>query len=444
MRKISKLLTSNRALLLISFLCTVIAWFSISILYSPITSEVIHDVQIVFPLDKNPNTENFEVYTADELKVKVSVSGKKYFIKQLDSSYITVTANLDQVNTSGEYLLDLSASKAISGDFTIESISPPRINVLLDIEKSSVYDVSIACPNIQTTNDKGYTLDNTFKDKTQAQLTVEGPSKEIDQIAYARAMVSETALIEKSTDYVADIELYNKDDTLIYSTVKPDSKLRFIDVSYKSADVTSRVLMEKSIGIDLSANVKNAPVKLPPIKLYEKAESTDAKTTLGNPIETISIKGEPATVATIEKVSLSNFIDFSRINLKDKSTWQFELKLDKIEGIIFNNYAKEDVTFIAVVDLSEYVTADNFTLSSSRIITEKVPTGKKVTAESLKGITVIGLKNELDKLTSNDIVASVDCSSAATSTALPAQFKIANAPSCFVVGTDLKIDIKIN
>ncbi len=443
MRKITDFFTSNRVLLLISFLCTIVIWFSVSVVYSEVTDVVISDVGITIPLSENERTANLKAYGADDAKVKVTVSGKKYVVKQLDASSITVTADLSEVAVSGEYTLNLSASKAKAGDYKIELVQPSTVRVTLDVEKAATFDVPIDCvgatvKNASKTNES-YILEPEFVNTEHKTLTVTGPEKEVAQIVGAKAYTNVNGEISATTRYDASVMLFGENDAVLYDSGSIDiQSLKYVTLSYENAPISANVLLRKTL--PLKYNAINLPKSVPSIELFEVIENKiddDAKVT------TIGVKGEPSVVEKLTEIMLDGTVDFSKIELSNISTSQFRLQLPNIAGVTFEEYAAiENIYFSAVVDTSK-LTSKSFNIPAENIKISNSPQGKTATIKTgIKRVTVIGTSYDLNRVDASDIIVTVDCSTATAATTLTPSFSISGGNSCFVSGSyDVTVDI---
>lgn len=443
MKKISSFFTSNRVLLLISFLCTIVIWLSVSVAYSEMTDVVISDVDIVFPFSESERTANLKAYGVDDAKVKVMVSGKKYIVNQLDASSITVTADMSDVSVGGEYTLNLSASKAKSGDYKIESVQPSTIRVTLDVEKIATFDVPIDCVGATVKNisrdNESYILEPEFVNVEHKTLTVTGPEKEVAQITGAKAYTNVNGEIAVTTKYDADVMLFGEDDAVLYDSASPNGqKLKHLTLSYEKAPISANVLLRKTLPIKY--NAINLPSSVSSISLYEVIENNVEDL---EKITTIGVKGEPSVMEKLTEITLDGTVDFSKIDLSNPATSKFRLELPNIAGVTFEEYsAIENIYISAVVDTSK-LTSKTFNIPAENIKISNSPEGKKATIKTgIKRVTVIGTSYDLNRVDASDIIVTVDCSGATAATTLTPTFSIKGGNSCFVSGSyDVTVDI---
>ncbi len=443
MKKISEFFTSNRVLLFISFLITVIIWITVSITYSDVIDVAIADVSIDFPFSNSERTANLKAYDGAETKVKVMVTGKKYVVKQLDAESLVVTADMGSVTTSGNYNLKLSASKAKAGDYKIISVEPSFVNVTLDVEKTATFNVSIDCvgatvKNISK-NNESYILEPEFLSVENQNLTVTGPEKEISQIKGAKAYADVNGELKETTRYDADVMLLGENDVILYDSATPETqKLKYATLSYTKAPISANVLLRKTL--PLNYNAINLPKTVPNISLYEIIEGN--KSAEGK-VTTIGVKGEPSVVEKLTEITLDGTVDFSQIDLANPATSRFSLKLPSIAGVTFEEYAAiEDIYFSAEVDTSK-LTSKAIAISADDIIITNSPAGKKATIKTgIKRVTIIGTSYDLSRVDASDISVTVDCAAATATTTFNPTFVVKGGSTCFVSGKyDVTVDI---
>ncbi|MBR4282366.1 MAG: hypothetical protein IKT35_01485 [Clostridia bacterium] len=443
MKKISEFFTSNRALLLVSFLITVIIWLTVSVTYSPVTDVVISDINIVFPFSDSERTANLKAYDGADTKIKVTVTGKKYVVKQLDAESIVVTADMGSVTTSGNYNLKLSASKAKAGDYKIALVEPSFVNVTLDVEKTATFNVSIDCVGAtvknNAKNNESYILEPEFLSAENQNLTVTGPEKEISQIKEVKAYANVNGELSATTRFDADVKLIGDNEAILFDSATPESqKLKYTTLSYTKAPISANVLLRKTLPINY--NAINLPKSVPALSIYEIIEGN--KSSEGK-ITTIGVKGEPSVVEKLTEIKLDGTVDFSKIDLSNPDTSKFQLSLPNIAGVTFEEYsAIEDIYFSAEVDTSN-LTSKSFTIPAENIKTVNPPSGKNVTIKTgIKRVVVIGTRYDLNKIKATDIVATVDCSTATATTTLNPTFVVNGVNTCFVSGSyDVTVDI---
>ncbi|MBR2152808.1 MAG: hypothetical protein IJ944_05965 [Clostridia bacterium] len=443
MKKITEFFTSNRVLLIISFLITVIMWITVSITYSDVIDVAIADVSIDFPFSESERTANLKAYDGAETKVKVTVTGKKYVVKQLNAESLVVTADMGSVTTSGNYNLKLSASKAKAGDYKIISVEPSFVNVTLDVEKTATFKVSIDCVGATVKNlaknNESYILEPEFLSAENQNLTVTGPEKEISQITGAKAYANVNGELTSTTRYDADVMLLGENDAILFDSANPESqKIKHITLSYTKAPISANVLLRKTLPINY--NAINLPKNVPLISVYEIIEGN--KNSEGK-ITTIGVKGEPSVVEKLTEIKLDGTVDFSKIDLSNPDTSKFALKLPNIAGVAFEEYSSiEDIYFSAEVDTSN-LSSKSFTIPAENIKIVNPPENKKVAIKTgIKRVVVIGSSYDLSRMNASDIVVTVDCTTATATTTLNPTFTVKRGNTCFVSGSyDVTVDI---
>lgn len=442
MKKMSSFFNNPRVLMAISLLASIIIFFFISILYSPETERSITDVPIEIPLSSSSKTNYLTAFSGIDLKVKVTVKGKKYVVEQLDNESFSVVANVESINGVGEYTLDLSASKASGGDYSISSIFPQQVTVMVDVEKEMEFsNVEINCvgATIDKVADKTQSLllEPSFSNKDNSTIKVKGPDKEIKKIKNIKAVADVNTKLTESRKYTARIEMYDENGNVIYNSSSESNELKYSKPSITSAEIIAGVNLRKTVPIKY--NIENGPPSPPTFKLYE-VNGTNIST---KPTTTVSIKGEPSVVKNVNSITLDNSINFSEFSLESDKAIEFVLTLPVVEGITYDEYAKmNDVHFVAKPDVTDY-TQKTLDVSADKIVLKNVPAGVNASVKAaLKGITIVGKKDEISEITSGSITVTVDCSNVSAGTVITPVITVSSYKTCWVYGTyQVSVDV---
>ena len=144
MAKLTAILNHNRFVLALSFVLAILIWFVVSIAYSPQTDRNI--AQVPIEISFSDSESGYKAYTKTELLATVEVTGKKYVVEQLGVDSLVVSATADAVTGTGNYTLNVQARKRTGGgDYTVVSVTPSTINVMVDVERTAQFDVRIDC-----------------------------------------------------------------------------------------------------------------------------------------------------------------------------------------------------------------------------------------------------------------------------------------------------------
>lgn len=436
MSKLNQLMNNNRFLLVLSFVLAIIIWFVVSIAYSPQTDRTIS--QIPVEISFSDTNSGYRAYSQTELFAKVDVNGKKYVVEQLGADSLVVSATVESVSSSGMYTLDLQARKKTSNaDYTIVSISPSTVNVMIDVERQAEFKVSIDCvgatvSEVQRENEN-LLLEPTFVNEANSVLTVTGPESEVAKISYVTAVANVNEELSQSKGFTAGIVAYNNENTVIYDANSGISDLRYVTFSYETADITANVNLRKVV--PLNYTTAGAPATLPKITLHE---ITGSETIADNVVNTIGIKGAIDVISEIKEITLDGTVDFSKIDPAKPMSYRFELSLPAIAGVTYDEYTNvTDLYFVAMVDSSDII-ARSFDVPAGSIRVENLPEAYRANVQSaLKGVTVLGPRSAVNNLSLSDLAVTVDGSAvtAAGAANLTPTITIRGNKTCWVAGS---------
>ncbi len=436
MSKLSKLFNNNRFLMAFSLFLAVVIWFVVSIVYSPQAGRTLSQIpiEIQFP----EGSTGYKAYSKTELVANVDVDGKKYVVEQLNTDSVVVSATVENVEKSGVYTLSLKARKKNMGeDYTIVSVSPSTVNVMVDVERQLEFNVAVDCvgatvPEIKTENE-ALLLEPTFADETNKVITVNGPDSEVRRISYITATANVNKELTQSETYTAGIIAYDGEGAEVFNANTGTSAFQYTTFSYEKADVVANVNLRKIV--PLRYNTVNAPASLPSITLREV---TGSDTKENNEVKTITIKGAQSVVSQMNEITLDGVVDFSTIDPANPASARVKLTLPVVAGVVYDEYSNlPDLHFIADVDISG-LASRSFDVAASSVQVKNLSGKLTGTVQSaLKGVTVVGPSYTVNNLSSSDIAVTVDAGSVTTSGAsnLPATISVKRSGRCWIFGT---------
>lgn len=433
---LNRLFNNNRFLMVLSFLSAVIIWFTVSIVYSPEASRTLSGIPV--EVSFSDEEAGYHAYSAAELFAKVEVKGKKYVVEQLSSDAVMVSATVESVTSSGMYTLDLSAKKrTASGDYTIGSISPSTVNVMIDVERVAQIPITIECvgatvPEMKESH-QSLLLEPTFLDESHQTVTVTGPETQVSKIAYGAALAQVNEELSRSKEFNAALVLYDSEGNVLYDGGNKTSTLDFVTLSYETAPIMANVNLRKVVPLKFLA--VGGPANPPSVSLRE---ITGSQTAADNEVTSIGIKGAVDVVSKIENITLDGAVDYSKILPGNAMSYRFELQLPAVAGVTYDEYTNvSDLYFVAMVD-SEGISSRSFDIPATKITVQNLPAGYSASVQSaLKGVTVMGPSDSVRSLSASDLKVEVDASSIiATGAAnLTATIQVSGSRSCWVSGS---------
>lgn len=388
-----KVFYNNKYLAVFSFIAAIILWAVVVMEFSPETTYVIKNVPVSINIE-NTTAERLDLtaFTDKEFKVDVTIRGKRYAInkKELLPTDITVTANLNSVTGGGTHNLQLVAVKNDrAADFEIVSLSQEEISVFFDVYKEIEIDIQPKALPDGLIPDGYYSGGAVPSPKS---VLVGGPATEIDKLdkenIYAKIdpkELEEKGVIYETTHFKSKIDLVDAYGNILnFVKIQDASPMLVVPVMKKA---------EFATGVEFS----NTPDD------YENRYITSC--TISPP--TLSVYATPDVISTLKEVTVGN-IDFSQLK----------------EGKNVFTFSKEEFsTNITVADATEVVTvtvevanvsSKTVNINKSQISFPGKPEGYEIKfvegSSSIPGVTIYGTEEELRKVTSDSIFATVNLS----------------------------------
>ncbi len=436
MNRLNRWLNNNHFLLALSFVLAVGIWFGVSVAYSPSTDRTVANVPVEITF---PETElNYRAYSESELVAQVEVQGKKYVVERLSAEDISVSARVDTVSASGRMTLSLQArQRSSNGDYTVLSVTPATINVMVDVEREAEFEVGIDCVGASvaelSAENESLLLAPAFTDEQNQTVTVTGPESEVSRIGYVVAVADVNRRLTESQAFTAGLVAYDSRGNILYDASAGYSELSFVTFSYQTAEVMANVNLRRVV--PLTCNVTGAPADPPTITLHE---ITGSETTGDNQVSTVGIQGAVDVISKIEKITLNGSVDFTKIQPDDPMSYRFELQLPAVAGVTYDEYTNiSDLYFVAMVD-SDDQTARSFDIPADSVRVTGLPEGFRCTISSgLRGVTVVGPRSAVNALSTDDFTVTVDGSAvtAAGAANFTPTITVSGSDRCWVTGS---------
>ena len=110
---LNKILQNSKFLFFISLLISLSMWIYMSIGNGNDTVVTISNIPVQIELSDDAIKNGLQIFNTGDITASVSVSGNRAIIGSLTQNDIIVTAATNAIDSSGNYTLSLSASKAI-------------------------------------------------------------------------------------------------------------------------------------------------------------------------------------------------------------------------------------------------------------------------------------------------------------------------------------------
>ena len=412
---IGKWLNNNKFVAGLSVALAVVIWLVVALQMSNQMQATFSEIPVTFETTMTDSLD-LKMFGQTGLSVNVTVSGKRYEISSavLSSEDFLVTASTANVSSAGKYTLPITVRpKDANTDVQIVSFTPESVEVYFDYSLTENYpvEVQITAPDDQISADgfvEGEPLVST------SEVTISGAAAEVQKIARVIAKVSLDAPLSETTKFEnTTLAIVNANGGIVRST--------YVHVADNVSDVTVTVPILNVTQIRPSVRFKNSP-------FYFRE----------HPISYICSPSGPVNAAvstelldSTDSLSLGT-IDFSQIKAGTNS---FEFASDEIANV----RVLDDVESFRV-----YFSVDGFQTRKIAVPTDSaifsaLPDAIRasIPEESLE-VTVIGLANELDALTAEDISVSADVSALSDTPGtveVPVTVTVNNTTSCWVYGS---------
>lgn len=401
---LNSLLQNGKFLFVISILISLSTWVYMSMGSSNDTNVTISNIPIQIELPDSARENGLQVFSGGDQTASVTVTGNRAILGSINESDITVTAAANTINSSGNYMLAVSAAKTDpSSNFQITSAATPSsINVTIDYFRESTYQIQ---ENVVYKVADGYYAVTSLSSNS---VVISGPQTEISKIDKVSAVSQIDGTLTDTVTTDAEIILYDKNNNRL------STDLFTMDLNTLKATVS--VLPEKTV--DVKPVFINKPSGL---KITDDMISVTPSSIL--------LAGPKEVLDNTESVNLEA-IDFSALKNETKT---FSLGID-IPSDCKN--ISNTTTATVTLDLSS-LTSKNFTVDKFTVNGLSADYNADVTQNSIS-VTIIGPKNELDSLAKSKITAVIDTSDSKGTTGsvqMPVSFKINGTNSCWAYGT---------
>ncbi len=372
-KSLADLFKTKRVLVLLSLVLSFLIWYSLTVYYNPVSTRTIKDVPIMFDTSETAiSGMGLEIVSYNIDSVDVVITGKTANVQRVTASDITVTPSMSSITAAGDYEVALNYTKAMMSDFDVVSIKPNMVKLSVDSVVSRDYSV-IATASGATAAEDLICETPTVTDTAFRTLNVKGALSVVNRIDKVVARADVNATLSETTEYEAEIVLFDKDGKEIDKSG--------LTLSFDSTMVT--VPISKVSTLPLHVVFTNAPSN-PPL-----GYSID--------VSTVEVIGEPKVIDELARIELLP-IDYGTIT---PDNVKFECELNLPAGVRAND-GREKVTvtfdFTGVKKAVKKVQNLNFTDFDSSL--------GAVKNGSLQ-VTVYGISTELDSLKSEDLTLNV-------------------------------------
>lgn len=380
LRRIVKRLTNNLSLKILALLFSVAVWMAVVNISDPTINRpftvavTIENEGAITALNKYYEIEN------NSTNVTFNVLGKRSIVQELSSSDFKATADMSQmIQTSDKNVVpvEITAQRYASQLTISKRVQEIEVN-LEDLMSTTL----VIQADTQGELAEGYALGT--MEVTPNLLKVSGPKEVVSQIDTVKAIVDISGMSMSISDGVVPI-LLDKNEEVIDTTR--------LTLNLKAVTVKVSIVSEKTVPIKV--NYSGTPVQ---------------------GFEVISVKTDPAEVTIKGKSEILNSISTITIpenvirvdNVDEKFEQQVDLTKYLPDGVSLSN--SKEASVIVKVDVEE-LERRVFTIPKENISVDNLPEGYRIEFLSENvDMVIYGLKDDLDKLTVNEIRPILDVS----------------------------------
>lgn len=397
--------------LILALFCGFVAWTVVAVYVDPQGSVTVQDVPINYANGASAYTsQGLDIVEKPGIEtVDVRVDGNSTIIGNITNSDIMVYPSYAGVSGAGRVTLRLQARLVNTTDFpgdiecTVES--PRTIEVVFDEVSEKTLAITVDASAVSVA--EGYMLNRSAA--VPAEITLRGPTSELDQIASVVATVSSDAELSDTTTVPATLELRDENGE-VYTP-------QYTTMDSETANVTLTVYQ-----------VRELPLVVDFIGTPTNFDTRSLRYTLSQ--DTLRVAGPARTISALEELTVTNF-DLSQ---------EFELGRDyqRLVELPSGIVSLDGVTSVTL----SFDTSDmgSTTLNISNISAINVPSNYEVEILSsmVSGVTLYGPAEEVEALSADSVVAQIDCQSVNLTVGqqtIPVTIQIPSSSRIFATGS---------
>lgn len=397
--------------LILALFCGFVAWTVVAVYVDPQGSVTVQDVPINYANGASAYTsQGLDIVEKPSIEtVDVRVDGNSTIIGNITNSDIMVYPSYAGVSGAGRVTLRLQARLVNTTDFpgdiecTVES--PRTIEAVFDEVSEKTLAITVDASAVSVA--EGYMLNRSAA--VPAEITLRGPTSELDQIASVVATVSSDTELSDTTTVPATLELRDENGE-VYTP-------QYTTMDSETANVTLTVYQ-----------VRELPLVVDFIGTPTNFDTGSLRYTLSQ--DTLRVAGPARTISALEELTVTNF-DLSQ---------EFELGRDyqRLVELPSGIVSLDGVTSVTL----SFDTSDmgSTTLNISNISAINVPSNYEVEILSsmVSGVTLYGPAEEVEALSADSVVAQIDCQSVNLTVGqqtIPVTIQIPSSSRIFATGS---------
>ena len=392
---LNRLLHNDRFILIIALIGAVAVWALVSFGPSNIVPREVSAQITVDLANTMAGYNDLRVIGEDTFSVSVRVEGPRSVVFNLTGDDIQIRPDLSNVQGSGEAVLHLTAYKSGKAtNYDIVDIYPREVTVNCDYWVSRDFLVSTDTSTITVADEKTQQIGDVVLDTVaipNGLVRLEGPRTVMDTIASVVAKVEESATLEKTKRFSADLLALDAQGAQIDL-----SHCAFVTPADGKVNLTVPVWVQRKV--PLTYQLLNAPEGI-------------GKNVVSLSLDAITLVGEEEELDRVaETIADLGVIDFDRL-LPEKAETVVALKIPS------NIRVLEDNVVTMRLAVGNYTTK-NITYSVGSVedvVVENLPEGKTLTLQNQKltDIVLCGPAAVLQRIKAEDLRVVLDAGDSA-------------------------------
>ena len=376
------LLDDPRSRAVISLLCAVMLWTTVTIAINPGAEITVRGIPVDFTYGAGGYTSlGLDIIDHPEMEVSVYCTGDGVDLGSLNESSFLVYPDYSAVKGSGKVNLPLKVEvndTRLANRVTVELASgqSSTVEIVFDTVVERTFRVSTQIEGLQLA--AGYVLNRTTV--SPAEITVTGPESELDLINRVVAPVAVNGELADSAIIQAELELrdqYGQPMTLEYA--EPSATMA--DVSFVVNQIATLPLTVDFINTPPGFDVSKLPYTLSQ--------------------QTLTVSGPTRKIATMTELSVGYF-DLSTFAMDDDWALSIELPEDVVN--------QENVSAVTLSFDSSKLATKTLNVSEDNIRVINLPSNYQLEVETnrINNVVLVGPTEEIENLSASSVVARID------------------------------------
>jgi len=413
---ISRLFDNKTFCKVISIVGAILIWASVTLTVKTDSQKTISNIPIDFSVEGTAVAAlGLSPFDRSEESVSVKLSGNRGSINSVSKDDILVTLSIGRVTGSGKHTIDVNVQlREQKGNAFIEDYSPKSIEVTFDKPASKTLQVITDISNVST--NKEFMLDKGYP--SVKEITVSGPESIVSKIESCSATIANKRKDLKQSITVPSVPI------VLYDSNGNEVSDPNLTLDKETVDISVPVLKIKELPI--AAHFINKPATFDDVEFAYTLSETK-----------IQVAGPAETIDTISQIDV-RYIDLKAVKPGDTVSLNVELPSGFLN---ISNISTVDVTIPSNNMQEKAFSVNQFKLLSA-------PEGKNITiaTQRLNNVVLVGERNIIKSITSQDIIAELDLSSVSTTgtVTVPATISVPGQQGVFWAYGNYEVIIRIN